>query len=275
LMARCPPESIAAENTDMRDAALIAVVLASTCVSGQSTSSIPQSKPHKDQTTTSRVLSVNGTAIEGQLIKQGDTYYVSVDDLVRSFGGTIGYSDMNINVTLPNIKGQGPGQAQDVGTLGVVAGKIFAITVGGDVKPAALAKVKLLTPDAVAQIFPSGVPNPQASIHQMQIMKVDAIFIEGAELDGLHQLQTTYDKAANLAIEKPELITSTEADEYGAFTLTNVKPGKYSLVAFGHAGLNAAVWMEDITVDKKHGTTDERLNSPKGSCPDPQGLARF
>ena len=152
---------------------------------------------------------------------------------------------------------------------GVVSGSVFLITKGGDLKPARMADVYLL------YLYPSV---KQANAHPEEWNSaVGLIFGENyikapLEIDCLKKMQVYYDALSQTlkwasANHKDWQILTTEADENGAFKIAVPRPGKYIILASGHAGFNDAFWWDDDGVVVNPGaTTTVKLSSPAKSC---------
>jgi hypothetical protein len=158
-----------------------------------------------------------------------------------------------------------------------LAGKVFAITKGGDVKPALMAHVYL---------FPSGRAINAYLIARLQIdAKKEAKMIEierkskeaGLEpyRSSAEQLQDCRDvlRGVDEAIKEsmdvaPELLGpayTAATDETGNFKITRVKRGDYQIVVRGQAGFNDVLWIEPVAVDAGK-TTILKLSSVAKAC---------
>ena len=185
---------------------------------------------------------------------------------------------LSIVFAIPTASGQGkttksgipPGRklsTQKTG-VGAVVGRVFAITKGGDLKPARLAMVYLFfnRGPGVSEIVASAGTTP------------GLIFLQ-KDLDGLKEGDPALcmrdlvaaDKAilATLDWSKTkhltDLVRFTDADEDGYFQIENARPGTYDLVARGQAGSNNAYWEEDVEV-KPNQKTEVKMASVQAAC---------
>jgi hypothetical protein len=172
---------------------------------------------------------------------------------------------------------------------GVVSGRIFAITTGGDIKPARLAKIYLfyLRGLKIAEANEED-QNPAGLAWLKEVGKALKELIEATEkktneiMTGqpyapwsesvvcLREL-TAYQGAVIGTLtwgqENPtrsNQILYADADEEGVFKIP-AQPGTYTLVASGRAGFNEAFWEAEVTVEPGTETT-VKLPSPKKAC---------
>lgn len=184
---------------------------------------------------------------------------------------------------------------------GTVSGRVFAITGGGDLKPARLAKVTLIlyfsrdVADSGKERQSAGKPNgfqsPQEWLAEKQRKnwagevwsdkRVQALtefnqrfMTEGTNWSpslACREELLSWDKALSqtrqwaLDEKKTSQIVSTEADEEGKFSAT-VPPGVYSVLVRGRAGFYEAAWLDEgISVNA--GTEIAiKLPAPQKSC---------
>jgi hypothetical protein len=165
---------------------------------------------------------------------------------------------------------------------GVVSGRIFAVTKGGDLKPARMATVVLLyvyRSEKAANANPeeldsAGMAWLDSRLHAMKEL-TRTLAAEGANWsDSLvcHKRLLTYNDALSATLSwarekhKAWQILSTDADEDGMFKVAVPHQGKYTIVAIGQAGFNDAVWeAKDVRVNPGM-TTAVKLSSPAESC---------
>jgi len=187
--------------------------------------------------------------------------------------------------------------------LGVVVGRVFAITKSGDLKPCRLCKVYLFfslpivgqkVVDAKAE-----TPGEVFLLNQLEQLKVigDASKAEMTRSDKMISAPRSHplseEEAASAARVSAELrckslligdtkaildtferadqhnqsmpIYSADADEEGNFQLSKIKSGEYILVALGQAGMNDAFWQENVQVHLREKVT-VKLSSVKTAC---------
>jgi hypothetical protein len=179
--------------------------------------------------------------------------------------------------------------------LGVLSGRIFAITTGGDIKPARLAKTFLfyvrrsgksveaieedqnsagsawLTEEAKAlEAFNEAWTKMLKQFNEAETVELQRRILGSGSSVCLKEL-TAYENAVigTLAWGKENPTRSSQilyadADEEGAFKIP-AQPGIYTLVASGRAGFNEAFWDAEVTVEPGTETT-VKLASPKKAC---------
>ena len=169
-------------------------------------------------------------------------------------------------------------------TRGTLSGRVFAITQGGDLKPARMADVYIL--------FSAGVTRDGKAVDVGET--ADLVFM-GAHNDLQEQYIKEFEanpqwseKMACIkdlatfrpamiktmdwgeAKNKPSQIVKTQSDEDGNFS-ASLPPGKYSVYVRGRAGFNEALWDlgDMLYVDIHPGShTEIKLPSPNTSCVD-------
>jgi hypothetical protein len=148
---------------------------------------------------------------------------------------------------------------------GVVSGRIFLITQGGDIKPARFALVSLF-------YYGTSVIRPmEDSAYQKLLderLKASEERLKGSRamtpaMDCLAHLKGFLDAASGVSDwsktgGKSRQYISAEADEEGNFKMA-APPGVYHIQAYGHAGFNDAVWLN------KHGLLDDDIEVRPGS----------
>jgi hypothetical protein len=153
----------------------------------------------------------------------------------------------------------------------LVAGKVFAITNGGDVKPALLARVYLYPPESLNAENVIRLLTIESEFEQKlkDCCSADPNLASEIE-DHCRDSVTTIDDGIKFSIHldgEPTVKNrqggySTDTDEAGAFSV-RVKPGNYIIVAVGQAGSNVAIWMDKVTVI---GTASLKLHSIVEAC---------
>ena len=162
-------------------------------------------------------------------------------------------------------------------TTASLTGKVFAITKGGDVKPALLAHVYLFSvkddiPGTITKLleihrkyettiaeivddYPEAAADPtfaksladQTSCRKT-LRDIDEMIADFDKYD--RHLNPTY---------------ATETDEIGAFSITKVAPGDYMIVTHGQAGRNDVLWIESVTFARGEKKT-VKLSSVAEAC---------
>ena len=165
---------------------------------------------------------------------------------------------------------------------GSVSGRVFAITEGGDIKPARFAHVYLV-------YLWSGIPAPKAEAEK-PIETAGATFL-GRYNDALQRhLDEMKDpdfardevlvcQSELLAVNRAVLATldwvrkngkskqfiGVDTDEEGSFQVASVPPGRYTLMARGRAGINDAFWNSELSV-QAGSHVSVKLSSPEKAC---------
>jgi hypothetical protein len=169
---------------------------------------------------------------------------------------------------------------------GVVSGRVFLITVAGDLKPARMAKVYLLYMyRSVAYAEAHEEDQNSAAMAWMKAYNKaleDGVngLKEKSAAPGYHYNEaveclgklTEYSRALTETLDwvstnkKEWQIVTGQADEEGNFRISVPRPGDYDLFIDGHAGFNDAVW-ETHPLTVKPGTeTTVKIGSPEVAC---------
>jgi hypothetical protein len=169
-------------------------------------------------------------------------------------------------------------QKSSIARAGVVSGRIFAVTKGGDLKPARMATVVLLykyrsekaANENAEEMDSAGMAWLDNKLHAMnELAREDKS--DWNDSVWCHQHLGTYHEALSATLSwasekhKAWQILSTDADEDGTFKMAVPHPGKYTIVAIGQAGFNDAVWEADFVVNPGMNAA-VKLSSPKESC---------
>lgn len=167
---------------------------------------------------------------------------------------------------------------------GTLSGRVFAITQGGDLKPARMADVYILFLSGVARDGKVVDVGETAylvfgSAHndlQEQYLKEFEANPQWSEKMACIKDLATFRPAIIKAMEwaeaknKQSQIVKTQSDEDGNFS-ASLPPGKYSVYVRGRAGFNEGLWDlgDELYVDIHPGThTEIKLSSPHTSCLD-------
>ena len=163
-------------------------------------------------------------------------------------------------------------------TTATLTGKVFAITKGGDLKPARMASLFVLSGDAAAQ-FKSKLLSEKSKAAEADSRlaanpTTDALFKEDPRLLQLilHERclrvnTNTLQEALDLAERNDESSVILETDEQGSFRVAGLKPGTHTVIAIGRAGANDCVWIHDVTLEAGH-ETPIKMHTPSMACPD-------
>jgi hypothetical protein len=134
---------------------------------------------------------------------------------------------------------------------GSISGRVFAITRAGDLKPARLARVYLMggltiPPDSAVSVF----FDKQLS-ERKDLRSSGALTNDSEELLCRKELLiiTNSVRAAAKWVgenKKYSEFLTAQADEEGAFQISGIAPGGYTLAVLGRAGANDAYWEVDV-----------------------------
>lgn len=182
-------------------------------------------------------------------------------------------------VTSAQLHGQKKASAsRPVAQSGSVAGRVFGITQGGDLKPARLARVYLLYSSRDVkdegeetgwQVFMRSYSDGLRKLNEQTKKEDVQTFSERLQcrrelLVSLRALDSARTWAAEN--KKGWQLTSGEADEDGWFAFPDVKPGRYMVVARGRSGVNDAEWESDLFPVKPREKVTLKLSAPNTSC---------
>jgi hypothetical protein len=166
---------------------------------------------------------------------------------------------------------------------GIVSGRIFAITKGGDIKPARMANVHLLyyhqrkTASELERNEENSVGGEWLDrkikatddyIKELSEDKIDPSSSIGCrkELLAIYAMPLSKIIVWGLDQNKDRQILQTEADEEGNFKIIVPRPGVYILLANGRAGFNEAFWYSLDVLVKPGTETPIKLGSPEKAC---------
>jgi len=170
----------------------------------------------------------------------------------------------------------GPNEKQER-VKGSITGRVFAISKGGDLKPARMAKIYLF--------FTYVDGNQQTDTDSagfkfllLEIQKENDLIAPGnAKMKNREEfckgILARVDTAILLTVqwareqEKSSQLDFADADEEGRFRIDGVTPGTYVIVARGRAGANDAYWKETIVI-KPNTTLSVKLAQPSEACLD-------
>ncbi len=169
-------------------------------------------------------------------------------------------------------------QASAATATGTVDGKVFAITRGGDLKPARMPTIYLLYRGRGENLQANSADDhyQNASMAALQKRLDDRLAAARAGSVGNEDLECREslldtDKSLvdttqwALDNKKGKQVLTTDGDEEGHFKMARVSAGHYRLVARGQAGANDAYWESSIVVKAGVATT-VKLTSPGKSC---------
>ncbi len=189
-----------------------------------------------------------------------------------TFAGRLTFAALFLLLVCHNVKAQQ--KKSPLVKPGTVSGSIFLITKAGDLKPARMAEVYLFF-------------HPKDENDSAGAAWVDAITVamraytdESATAEGMgwsdtergrKHLRVSHDalSATSKWVEANRMDQQEiriDADENGTFEASIPRPGRYVMVAFGHAGLNDGFWWEKDIVVSPAAITKVKLSSPAEAC---------
>jgi hypothetical protein len=163
---------------------------------------------------------------------------------------------------------------------GSISGRIFLITVLGDLKPARLIRVYVLSEKGSEEVTNTSLMEmtkkwrDRARI-EMELMKADPNYVpltdDQKALLNVRDVEEYILSRVEKSAKAGKLVRTTLTDEEGRFKITRLPAGGYSIMAFGRAGANEATW---DTSAKVYAAADTvvKMGSPDSSCVDLRGL---
>jgi hypothetical protein len=157
---------------------------------------------------------------------------------------------------------------------GAVSGSIFLITKAGDLKPARMAQVYLFfhpkdDDDSAGSTWVRTV-NAAMRVYTDESATAEGMGWSDAERCRKH-LRVSYDALSATskwiaANHMEQQVVKVDADENGTFEASVSRPGRYVIVAFGHAGMNDAFWWDKDVIVSPAATTKVKFSSPAEAC---------
>jgi hypothetical protein len=192
---------------------------------------------------------------------------------------TTGSQVKNQSPGIPAKQTNGPSAKQER-VKGSITGCVFAISKGGDLKPARMAKIYLFFTyaDGNQQTHTDSSGFKFLLSLSAEIRKKSDLVASGnAKMKNREEfckgILATVDTAILLTLqwakeqEKSSQLDFADADEEGRFRIDGVTPGTYVIVARGRAGASDAYWEEEITI-KPSTTLSVKLAQPSEVCLD-------
>jgi hypothetical protein len=163
---------------------------------------------------------------------------------------------------------------------GMLSGRVFGVTKGGDFKPAILADVYLFyefsirSDGKVADMNESGTAG---NLYMDSLVKEKATNVGKMEQQGwsdrleclnaiLAYQSTIVTTLQGVTKDKSWQVVTGQTDENGYFSLRVPRQGAYILVAKGQVGANDAAWEQDEVRIFTGKTTELKVGSPAESC---------
>jgi hypothetical protein len=163
-------------------------------------------------------------------------------------------------------------------TTGTVEGKVFAVTRGGDLKPARMPTIYLFYKGPGENLEANSADDhyqnaliaafTETTRRSLAAARAGSFGDEGLECrENLLDTDRSLANTAQWALDKKKVqqVLMTDGDEEGHFRIAKVPVGRYRLVARGQAGANDAYWESSIVVKAGVATT-AKLTSPGKSC---------
>lgn len=186
-------------------------------------------------------------------------------------------------VTAGTVNGQHAPTKTAAPMRGTLSGRVFAITQGGDLKPARMADVYILFLEGVTRDGRSVDVGETADLvfmgaHndlQEQYIKEFEANPQWSEKMACIKDLATFRPAMIRTMEwaeaknKPSQIVKAQSDEDGNFS-ASLPPGKYHVLVRGRAGFNEGLWDSGLEHVEIHpgSHTEIKLSSPHTSCLD-------
>jgi hypothetical protein len=156
------------------------------------------------------------------------------------------------------------------GATGEIDGQVLLTADGQEMGPSRFARVNLFdTAQANSEPMIRGIPELAEEIADKRSGDAEEGEYE-AQLDEVDCLKALIGLSRQLQSGNLQART----DESGNFTFGSLKPDKFTIIVFGHAGQNAALWISEVSVvnGKK---ADLKMREPAISCFDPNAAAPF
>lgn len=181
------------------------------------------------------------------------------------------------------VNGQSAHPKADTSTKGTLSGRVFAITKGGDLKPARMADVYILfsfkvtkddkaieSPDIKADIVFMNARNAAQELYIEQFKANYQWSDKEACMRDLETFRPSMMKAMEWAQDnkKEEQIVKTKTDEDGYFSVSLPAGRKYHVYARGRAGFNESYWDGDRVTVQPGAHVAMKLSSPDTTCLD-------
>jgi hypothetical protein len=177
-------------------------------------------------------------------------------------------------------------KSRDISRPGVLSGRVFAITKGGDVKPGRMARVYLFYLYRSVKYAEAhkedensaGMAWLEANNKAMEKYNQTSVH-EGANWSEARACSEALRAHSNALMDtlkwaekekKSWQMILDDADEEGNFAIKASRPGKYILVVRGRAGFNEAFWVSDNITIASGVETTVKLSSPEQACLVPQ-----
>lgn len=155
---------------------------------------------------------------------------------------------------------------------GTIIGHVFATRQDGSLMPAGTATVILVQAQSAEALtsalndFNKTLSDAHATASSLPAEKKKQL----EELAETERLQVLLRSIKPLRDEILPAVPSTTTDAIGGFTLADMPSDKYMLIAIGHAGTTAGLWLADVTIEAGK-TYRVTMSAPIVACYDPEG----
>jgi hypothetical protein len=164
-----------------------------------------------------------------------------------------------------------------------LSGLVFAVTKGGDLWPARSARIAIL-PTFVYHAFErEGIPDQSDTNLAIKILDSFSDLLGGSDIirqerdlmkiECVRDLLSLNRRLVRVMIKFVPFVISTQSDQEGRFGV-NIESGDYTVVVFGRAGANAAMWITQFN-SQEGKPVKIKMGNPRLSCLDVKGYALF
>jgi hypothetical protein len=167
-----------------------------------------------------------------------------------------------------------PPQKASSASFGSVSGRIFLITKGGDLKPARLARLYLMYErgsSSISAVLAAGEGDTPGIFYLNKLLEATNEANEsGASRMCVSDLVNA-DKAILVTLDWVQAhklmayVAAPDVDEEGKFSIPQIRPGIYDLLARGQAGINDAYWQQQLSVTAGE-KTEVKVSSVEAAC---------
>lgn len=158
-----------------------------------------------------------------------------------------------------------------------LSGRVFVITVGGDLKPARMARVYILSGDSLANEEAISGAAESARLHCESAHRLREAVDTGNDSSGFMakdlRMELSAYRDALARVEKfvaadvgTKNALAISADEDGRFSVSSLSSGSYRVVVFGQAGVNLGYWRERLRVNVGD-HIELKMSEPDLACP--------
>jgi hypothetical protein len=148
-----------------------------------------------------------------------------------------------------------------------VSGRVFLITMGGDLRPARMARIYIRDSRTKLDIESLNTDQEIAvseceAAKRMRPLGLDNIVRSSIEIYKSHLDEMEKLFAADV---DQKTSRSIKADEEGRFAIRDLPRGTFVIAAFGRAGVNLGYWSEELQIQNAD-QLEVKLSEPKVAC---------